>query len=104
MFYQLKQLTVKEGTSELVVNRFGGKGLMDKQPGFISKEVLVKKTRRGDEDVIVLIKWESEEAWKNWEKSPEHIAGHRAKAKAGNAKPEHILESHQHVYTVKSST
>lgn len=25
-----------------------------------------------------MIRWESEEAWKNWETSEEHLAGHRA--------------------------
>jgi heme oxygenase (staphylobilin-producing) len=103
MFYQIKRLVVKEGTSSKVVERFSGEGLIEKQPGFIDLKVLVKKVRRGDEEVLVMIQWESEADWKNWEKSPEHIAGHKAKAKAGNPKPDHILESSQNVYEVKSN-
>lgn len=103
MFYQIKQLTVKEGASNLVVERFSGTGLIDQQPGFLSKEVLVKKVRRGEETVLVLIKWDSEESWKNWEKSPEHIAGHKKKAKEGTPKPEYILAGSQDVYYVKSA-
>ena len=34
---------------------------------------MVKRARRGDEEVVMLVRWESEEAWKNWEKSPEHF-------------------------------
>lgn len=47
---------------------------------------------------MILIKWESEEAWKNWEKSPEHIAGHKAKLKEGNPKPDYLLESQHGLY------
>ena len=103
MFYQVKELTVKEGTSDLVVQRFSGTGLIEQQPGFLSKEVLVKKVRRGKETVLVLIKWQSEQDWKNWEKSPEHIAGHKKKAKEGTPKPDHIIAGTQDVYYVRSS-
>ena len=39
----------------------------------------MKNVRRGEEEVIMIVRWESEEAWKAWEKSPEHIAGHKEK-------------------------
>jgi len=101
MFYQVKRMVVKEGSSEKVLSRFQKEGLIEKQPGFISLQVLQKKVRRGDEEVMILVNWEREEDWKNWEKSPEHIAGH--KANAGKPKPEHIIESSQNVYEVKVS-
>ena len=47
-----------------------------------------------------MIRWESEEAWKNWETSEEHLAGHRASR--GKPKPI-ILLMHHAVYYVKSS-
>ncbi|WP_462413085.1 antibiotic biosynthesis monooxygenase family protein [Neobacillus sp. Marseille-QA0830] len=97
MFYQIKKFVVKEGFSQQIVERFSKRGgLVEKQPGFIGRDVLVKKSRRGDEEVMVMMRWETEEAWKNWEKSPEHIAGH--KAKQGTAKPEYVIESSQDVY------
>ncbi len=74
-------------------------GLLTQQPGFLGKQVLVKKVRRGEEEVMVMAQWESEEDWKNWEKSPEHIAGH--KAKRGAEKPEYIVETSQDLYYVK---
>ena len=92
-------MVVKEGSSELVVARFQGEGLIEKQPGFVNMQVLVKKVRRGDEEVLILVNWKSEEDWKNWEKSPEHIAGH--KANAGKPKPDHLIEMNQSVYEVK---
>ncbi|PLR89130.1 antibiotic biosynthesis monooxygenase family protein [Bacillus sp. T33-2] len=101
MFYQIKRLHVKEGFSSQMVERFSKKGsLIEQQPGFIDKQVLVKKSRRGDEEVLVLIHWESEEDWKNWEKHPDHIAGH--KANLGKPRPEFVIESSQDVYEVKS--
>lgn len=101
MFYQIKRIVVKEGFSGKVVERFNGEGLIEKQPGYIDFQVLVKQVRRGDEEVLVLIRWESEENWKNWEKSPEHIAGH--KGNAIKPKPEYVIESSQSVYTLKVS-
>ncbi|MDM5155317.1 antibiotic biosynthesis monooxygenase [Bacillus sp. DX1.1] len=101
MFIETKTFTVKEGTSDLVVNHFTGKGIIEKSEGFIDLSVLVKKVRRGDEEVIVMIRWESEEAWKNWETSEEHIEGH--KQSRGKPKPDHIINVTHSVYYVKSS-
>lgn len=104
MFVQIKRMVVTEGHAHKIVERFGAKkdgpSLLEQQPGFIDKQVLVKKVRRGDEEVLIMVRWESEEAWKNWEKSPEHIAGH--KANAGKPKPNFIIESGQNVYYVKA--
>ncbi|MGR5985435.1 antibiotic biosynthesis monooxygenase family protein [Bacillus cytotoxicus] len=101
MFIETKTLTVKEGTSDLVVRRFSGEGMIEKFEGFIDLNVLVKKVRRGDEEVVIMIRWESEEAWKNWETSEEHLAGHRANR--GKPKPEHILNAEHAVYYVKAT-
>ena len=101
MFYQIKRMIVQEGFSQAVVERFQGEGKIEKQPGFEKLEVLVKKVRRGEEEVLIVTGWNAEEDWKNWEKSPEHIAGH--KAKIGKPKPDHIIEVNQSVYEVKVS-
>lgn len=99
MFYQIKKILVKEGHSSNVIDRFSKKDmLIEQQPGFLDKQVLVKKSRRGDEEVMVMISWQSEKDWKNWEKHPDHIAGH--KAKIGQPKPDYILESSQDIYDV----
>jgi heme oxygenase (staphylobilin-producing) len=97
MFFQIRKIVVKEGFSGEVVELFSKRGgLLEQQAGYIDKQVLVKKTRRGDEEVLVMVRWESEQDWKNWEKSPEHIAGH--KAKRGAEKPEYIVESSMDLY------
>jgi heme oxygenase (staphylobilin-producing) len=102
MFCQIKRIIVKEGFSSQVVDRCSQKGMkIESQPGFMDKKVLEKKSRRGDEEVMVMISWQSEQDWKNWEKHPDHIAGH--KAKAGKPKPEYLIESTQDLYEVKSS-
>ncbi|PAD66781.1 antibiotic biosynthesis monooxygenase [Bacillus sp. 7586-K] len=99
MFVQMKTITVTEGNADQVVNRFSKEGIIEKQEGFIDLSVLVKKVRRGDEEVIVMIRWESEEHWKKWEKSEAHIAGH--KANRGKPKPEYIVYSEGGLYEIK---
>lgn len=56
MFIQMKKSIVSEGNSDQVVNRFSGEGIIEKQEGFIDLTVMVKKVRRGDEEVIVMIR------------------------------------------------
>ncbi|MED4228719.1 antibiotic biosynthesis monooxygenase [Neobacillus cucumis] len=100
MFVQLKKFIVTEGNAEKVVNQFSGEGMLEKQEGFIDVTVMEKKVRRGDEEVMVMIRWESEEYWKQWEKSEAHIASH--KAKLGKPKPEHIISSEGGLYHMKA--
>ena len=99
MFVQMKKFIVTEGNSDKMVERFSKKGILQEQEGFVEQTIMVKKVRRGDEEVIVQTKWESEEKWKQWEKSDAHIAGH--KARLGKPKPEHIISSEGSVYEVK---
>lgn len=62
-------MVVTEGNSDKIVERFGAKKdgplLLKQHPGFIDKQVLVKKVRRGEEEVLIMVRWESEEAEKN---------------------------------------
>ena len=92
MFVQIRKWTVTEGNSDKILERFRkksgqGPSLIEQREGFIGRELLVKKVTRGEEEVVMIIRWESEEAWKAWEKSPEHIAGHKAKIKEHGGKP-----------------
>ena len=100
MFIQLRKMVVTEGNSDQVVERFSEAGIIEEQEGFIDLTVMVKKVRRGDEEVMVLIRWESEHHWKQWEKSEAHIATH--KANLGKPKPEYIINSEGGLYEVKS--
>ncbi|MFS0636187.1 antibiotic biosynthesis monooxygenase [Mesobacillus foraminis] len=100
MFVQMRKTVVTEGNADQVVKRFSGEGIIEKQEGFIDLTVMVKKVRRGDEEVVVQIRWESEDHWKQWEKSDAHIAGH--KAKLGQPKPDYIVSSEGGLYEVKA--
>ncbi|MFC6333370.1 antibiotic biosynthesis monooxygenase family protein [Paenibacillus septentrionalis] len=106
MFVQMRKWVVTEGNSDKILKRFkkkpeDGPSLIEQREGFLGRELLVKKTRRGDEEVIMMVRWESEEAWKAWEKSPEHIAGHRAKLKDGKPpQPEYIVSMEHGGYIV----
>ncbi|MDA5107970.1 antibiotic biosynthesis monooxygenase [Brevibacillus sp. LEMMJ03] len=99
MFVETKNLIVKEGTSDKVVERFSREGAVEKSEGFVDLSVLVKKSRKGEEEVIVMIRWESEEAWKKWELSEAHLEGHRQAR--GKPKPDYLISSSHHVYEVK---
>ena len=108
MFVQIRKWTVTEGNSGKILERFRrnpnqGPSLLEQREGFISRELLVKNVRRGEEVVVMIIRWESEEAWKAWEKSPEHIAGHKKKiAEHGGKppKPEYVIAMEHGNYTV----
>lgn len=98
MFIQLKTMTVTEGNAEKMVERFAGDGIIEQQQGFKDLSVLKKKGRSGNEEVIIMIRWESESDWKAWETSDVHLAGHRANR--GKPTPSFIVASRQEVYHV----
>ncbi len=72
MFIETKTIIVTEGAAEQVVQRFSQSGAIEQSEGFIDLSVLVKKIPRGDEEVVVMIRWDSEAAWKKWEMSDAH--------------------------------
>lgn len=99
MLIETKRIVCQEGTSQLVLDRFSRAGAIEQVEGFIDMSVCLKRVRRGDEEVLIIIRWESEAAWKRWETSEVHIAGHRAQR--GKPKPEHIISSEMSMYEVK---
>lgn len=108
MFVQIRKWIVTEGNSDKIIERFKkksgqGPSKLEQREGFISRELLVKNVRRGEEEVMMIIRWESEEAWKAWEKSPEHIAGHKEKIKEHGGKPpqpDYVVSMEHGNYTV----
>lgn len=107
MIIEMKKWTVKEGHSKDILKKFEERkakpSIMEQQPGFLGREALMKKTTRGDEQVIMMVRWESEDALKAWKKSPEHIAGHKAKIASGNPKreqPEYIISVEHELYFI----
>lgn len=99
MFVQTKAFVVKEGFADAIINRFSQAGPVEKSPGFVDLSVMVKRARKGEEEVLVMIRWESEAAWKGWETSEAHLEGHRKSA--GQSKPEYVISSSHGVYDVK---
>lgn len=64
VFVQMRTIKTIEGHSKQVVERFSCEDIVEKQPGFVDRTVMVKKVRRGEEEVIVMICWQSEDDWK----------------------------------------
>jgi heme oxygenase (staphylobilin-producing) len=100
MLIQTRTIVVEKGHSDKVVERFSQAGLLDKREGLIDITVMVNKRSKENEEVVVLIRWESEEAWKNWEKSPEHIQGH--KNSRGQEPPEYVVSTAVNMYETKA--
>lgn len=98
MFVLVRKTIVVEGYGDKVVEQFNNRDLVRKQKGFVDVTVLRSKPRKGEEEIIVITRWESEQDWKNWEKSDVHIAAHRAKL--GQPKPDYIIHSEGGRYTV----
>ncbi|CAM3930342.1 antibiotic biosynthesis monooxygenase [Cohnella lubricantis] len=101
MLIEIKTMLVKPGHADQVVERFSRPGgPITEIPGFIDLSVMVNRRKKDEEEVVVLIRWESEEAWKAWEKSPAHIEGHRKSRQAG--KPDYMLGGSTQFYDVKT--
>ncbi|WP_321166113.1 antibiotic biosynthesis monooxygenase [Bacillus sp. FJAT-28004] len=99
LFIQLRTIVVEKGNSQQVVDNFGQEGYIDGKEGLIDINIMVNRKAKENEEVVIMIRWESEEAWKNWEKDPVHIAGHRNKK--DEKRPSYIVDSSVSIYDVK---
>ncbi|TXK80647.1 antibiotic biosynthesis monooxygenase [Paenibacillus sp. N3.4] len=100
MLIEMLSIVVKEGFSDQVVQRFTAEAAVEKAEGFVDLSVMVKQARKGEEEIIVMIRWENERLWKQWELSEPHLEGHRQERKHG--KPDFVLSSKNDTYTVKA--
>jgi heme oxygenase (staphylobilin-producing) len=101
MLIQTRTIVVQSGNADQVVERFTQESPMDSFEGLLDKTVMVnKKKQEGQEEVVVMIRWESVDAWKNWEKSDVHIQGHRDSK--GKQAPEYVISTTVNMYDVKS--
>lgn len=100
MLIQTRTITVKSGYAEQVIERLTKESPMDAMEGLIDKTVMVNRKKQEHEEVMVLIRWKSVDAWKNWEKSDAHIQGHRENK--GKKLPEYVISSSVNMYEVQS--
>jgi len=100
LLIQTRTIVVEKGYADQVVERFSKESPIDKMEGLLDRSVMVKKRSKDNEEVVVMIRWESEEAWKNWEKSDVHIQGHRENR--GKTPPEYVLSTTVNMYDVKT--
>lgn len=77
MFVMTRTMIVEKGNSDKVLARFSAESPIDQMEGLVDISVMVNRKSREQEEVVVVIRWESQEAWKNWEKSDAHIQGHK---------------------------
>lgn len=96
MFVMTRTIVVEKGNSDKVIARFSKEGPMDSMEGLVDISVMVNRKSKEQEEVVVVIRWESVEAWKNWEKSDAHLEGHR-NAK-GHQPPEYVISTTVNLY------
>ncbi|MCL6603543.1 MAG: antibiotic biosynthesis monooxygenase [Paenibacillus sp.] len=99
MFIQTRSIIVEKGNSDKVVERFSAPGPIEEMEGLIDISIMVNKKSKEHEEVLVLIRWESDEAWKGWEKSEAHLQGHRDSR--GQEKPAFVVSSTVNMYQVQ---
>lgn len=101
MLIQTRTITVQNGFSNQVVESFSQDSPIDTMEGLIDRTIMVNKNKQDDqEEVVVMIRWESVDAWKNWEKSDVHIQGHRENR--NKPKPEYILNTTVNMFDVQT--
>ena len=72
---KINAIEVAEGMGEELEKRFSERiGEVEKKPGFIAYQLL--RPVEGETRYFVYTKWESEEAFQGWVKSPEFSKGH----------------------------
>jgi heme oxygenase (staphylobilin-producing) len=87
---------VEKGNSDKVIARFSQESPIDSMEGLIDISVMVNNKSKENEEVIVVVRWESREDWKNWEKSDAHLQGHRDSR--GQESPPFILSTSVNMY------
>ncbi|GAA3410183.1 antibiotic biosynthesis monooxygenase [Paenibacillus hodogayensis] len=101
MLIQTRTIVVAKGHAEQVVERFSRESPVHGMEGLIDFTVMVNRGKKEETDeVMILIRWESEQAWKNWEKSDAHIQGHRNSR--GQPKPDYLISTTVNMFDVKT--
>ncbi|GJM81476.1 heme-degrading monooxygenase HmoA [Paenibacillus sp. HMSSN-139] len=96
MFVMTRTMVIEKGNSDKVLVRFSAESPIDQMEGLVDISVMVNRKSQDQEEVVVVIRWESQEAWKNWEKSDAHIQGH--KNSRGQQPPAFILSTTVNLY------
>ncbi|MGL5314352.1 MAG: antibiotic biosynthesis monooxygenase [Peptostreptococcaceae bacterium] len=95
MFIETKRFTVKKGFSDEIVKKFSKKDPDKKIDGVVDFTIMKKLKSDETEEVMVEIRWENQEYFTNWKKSPDHKAGHANRPKE---RPEFILDVKMDLY------
>ncbi len=94
MIAVFNHLPVKEGAAAQVVERFANsRGHVQGFPGFVSMEVLSTEGTGGEDEVLVVTRWQSRDAFDAWVGSEEF---RRAHGKGGGGE---LLRGHPRMST-----
>lgn len=77
MIAVINRLPVREGAADQVVERFANsQGYVQDFPGFVSMEVLSSEGTEGTDEVLVVTRWQSRDAFDSWVGSEEFKRAH----------------------------
>lgn len=96
MYVVSRVMSFQTGTAAAFLDRLTKPSLVNEFPGFIRKEVWFRE-QAADYDLVRLnIYWTSKDAHLAWERSPQHIAQHRAQV--GQPRPFGLIETRHESY------
>ena len=55
MLMEMKTIVVQEGFADNIIKKFSDPGVVEEAPGFVDLSIMVQKTRKGEEEVVVMI-------------------------------------------------
>ncbi|MFI3209774.1 MAG: antibiotic biosynthesis monooxygenase [Peptostreptococcaceae bacterium] len=81
MFIEQKTIKVKNGFADKMIEKFSNLESMQSKEGFI--ECLIMKGIKNEEieEVVITVKWDSQQNFTKWKTSDEHKVGHQNKEK-----------------------
>ena len=88
--------TIEKGQGHLLVERFNKTGEIEKMPGFLGMEVMVRQRLKDNDEIVISTRWEDDNAFKAWMNSESFKKAHSG----DRAKPEYILGNEIVYYSI----
>lgn len=89
MFIQIKRIAVKKGFADEVIKKFSTSTTVERINGFAGLTIMKNVKESDTEEIMVELRWKTQDDYKNWKSSDEHKSSH---ANIKNEKPEFIID------------
>lgn len=96
MFVTIRKVTIEKGNLDMMVEKFNAPSPVDGVDGLVRRELLINQTRPDTDLLTYLVYWLDKASFMAWERSPVHLALHKAKAQ--EVKPTYIISVQKEAY------